>query len=65
MKFLKFSQIPNECLSMSFEEMQNYLLDNGYKGIRNDLTPEPQVDYELDDLETIWESTSIVLMYIL
>ena len=65
MKLLKFSNIPSECLDMDYQQMQNYLLDNGFEGIKNNLTPEPQMEYSIADLEVIWERTKKVLKTIL
>lgn len=38
----------------NLEELLNYLIDNNYVGIINDLTDEPHVEYDLDDLIVVW-----------
>lgn len=38
----------------NLEELLNYLIDNNYIGIVNDLTNEPHVEYDLQDLVVIW-----------
>lgn len=38
----------------NLEELLNYLIDNNYIGVVNDLTNEPHVEYDLDDIIVVW-----------
>ncbi len=38
----------------NLEELLDYLIDNNYVGIINDLTNEPHIEYDLDDLIVVW-----------
>jgi hypothetical protein len=52
----KFAPLSSLDLKMSYEEVIDFLLDNRYIGIVNDLTPEPHVEYDLTDLRLVWYS---------
>lgn len=43
----------SEIKSRRIAAMVDYLLDNGFEGFVNDLTPPPNVEYYLDDLLTL------------
>jgi hypothetical protein len=45
----------SEVRNSKLEDVLNELLDEDYEGIINDLTPEPNVEYSLDDLIKIWK----------
>lgn len=51
MMYLKLSEVPD----LTTNEVIDFLLDRGATGIINDLTPEPQIEYALDDLLVVWE----------
>ena len=44
----------------NLDELLNYLIDNNYIGIINDLTNEPHIEYNLDDLVVIWNKFEII-----
>lgn len=44
----------------NLDELLNYLIDNNYIGIINNLTDEPHVEYNLDDLVVIWNKFEII-----
>lgn len=43
------------------DEVINFLLDNGYTTIVNDLTPSPNIEYEMDDLYDVWDNLKTIL----
>jgi hypothetical protein len=38
------------------DEVVNFLLDNGYDGVVNDLTPLPNIMYDISDLYDVWDN---------
>lgn len=38
------------------DELVNFLLDNGYDGVVNDLTPLPNIMYDISDLYDVWDN---------
>lgn len=43
------------------DEVVNFLLDNKYEGIVNDLTPYPNIQYDINDLYDCWNTLKVVL----
>jgi hypothetical protein len=43
------------------DEVVNYLLDNGYVGVINDLTPSPNIEYDISDLYDVWDNLKRIL----
>jgi hypothetical protein len=43
------------------DEVVNYLLDNGYEGVINDLTPSPNIEYDISDLYDVWDRLKTIL----
>jgi hypothetical protein len=41
---------------MDVNDVINLLLDNGHDTVVNDLTEDPQVEYDLNDLNYVWEN---------
>ena len=57
--YFPFSKLDKKyCL----EELLNYLIDNNYIGIINDLTEKPHVEYDLQDLVVIWNKFESILL---
>jgi hypothetical protein len=52
-KFAKLSTIDP---GYTYEMLVDFLLDNGYTGIVNDLPPEPHIEYTLFDLREVWSN---------
>ena len=42
-------------LTMSLEQVIDYLLDKDCDTIINDYAPEPQIEYDLSDLKYVWK----------
>ena len=51
--YQKLSNIPIEITTSN--EVINYLLDNGFVGIINDIQPMPNIQYDLNDLLQVWD----------
>lgn len=49
--------------TLSTEELINYMLDNKIYKIINDLTPKPNIIYEMDDLIEVWDVLRLVLVF--
>jgi hypothetical protein len=43
------------------DEVINYLLDNRYDGVINDLTPSPNIEYDISDLFYVWDNLKQIL----
>jgi hypothetical protein len=43
------------------DEVVNYLLDNRYDGVINDLTPAPNIEYGISDLYDVWDNLKRIL----
>lgn len=41
-------------MNSSKEEIINYMLDNDIQAIINDFCPEPHIEYEISDIEVVW-----------
>lgn len=41
-------------MNSSKEEIINYMLDNDILAIINDFCPEPHIEYEISDIEGVW-----------
>jgi hypothetical protein len=50
-KFKNLSEVEHSQL----KDIINELIDEGYEGIINDLTPLPNVEYSLDELLLVWD----------
>jgi hypothetical protein len=50
-KFKNLSEVEYSQL----KDIINELIDEGYEGIINDLTPPPNVEYSLDELLLVWD----------
>lgn len=55
---IKLSELSPE---MDINDVVNHLLDNGHDTVVNDLTEDPQVEYDLNDLNYVWENLRKVL----
>ena len=53
MNYLELSKLDS---NLSEEEVVNYLIDNNYVGVANDLTSSPNIEYSLDDLLVVWNN---------
>jgi hypothetical protein len=49
--------------SLTTEELIDYLLDKKIYKIINDLTPKPNVVYELDELQQVWDLLKLSLIF--
>lgn len=38
------------------DEVVNYLLDNGYDTIKNDVLGPPYIEYDFSDIYTVWDN---------
>ena len=57
---IKLSQLdPN----MTTEQLINHLLDMKVYKIINDLTPKPNIIYELSDIEQVWDILRLRLIF--
>jgi hypothetical protein len=43
------------------DEVVNFLLDNGYDGVLNDLTSVPNIEYDISDLYDVWDMLKTIL----
>lgn len=43
------------------DEVVNFLLDNGYDGVLNDLTSAPNIEYDISDLYDVWDKLKTIL----
>lgn len=59
-EMIKLSQLdPN----MTTEQLINHLLDMKVYKIINDLTPKPNIIYELSDIEQVWDILRLRLIF--
>jgi hypothetical protein len=56
MKKIKLSNIPGDAKRWTYEQMIDFLLDQNADTIVNDIPPVPHIEYDLADLEVVWES---------
>ena len=57
---IKLSQLdPN----MTTEQLINHLLDMKVYKVINDLTPKPNIVYELSDMEQVWDILRLRLIF--
>jgi hypothetical protein len=43
------------------DEVVNFLLDNGYDTVVNNLTPAPNIEYDISDLYDVWDMLKTIL----
>ena len=43
------------------DEVINFLLDNGYNTVVNDLTPAPQIQYDYSDMYQVWNKLRTII----
>jgi len=53
-RYCPLSSVPGEVTS--YEQLIDYLLDNRYSGVVNDIPPPPHVEYDISDLRDFFHS---------
>lgn len=53
MKTIELSKLDPK---LEWDEVVNYLLDNGYDTIKNNLLGPPHVDYDFSDMYDVWDN---------